>query len=93
MGQKPVFFFRPWRLVDARIEMVVPPLAALLPNPSVEMLGNQSPFLGAVTVHKLHHQVVLLRETKKRLLVYQSTVLNKEVSKPFLLIEKKNKKV
>lgn len=35
-----VFFLSPRRLLDLRVEVIVPSLTALLPNPSLEVLGD-----------------------------------------------------
>jgi hypothetical protein len=40
-----VLLLRPGRLLDLRIEVVVPPLAALLPDPALKMLGDLEPIL------------------------------------------------
>jgi len=37
----------PWRFQDARIEVVVPPLAALLPDAAGEAARDGAPLLGA----------------------------------------------
>lgn len=37
-------------------KMVVPPLPALLPNPTQQLLGNLRPFLHPMLLHQLHQQ-------------------------------------
>ena len=54
----PVFFLSPGRLLDLRVEVVVPALAALLPDPPLQVLGDQGPPLGAVLSHQLDDVLV-----------------------------------
>ena len=56
----PIFLVRPRRLLDVRVQVVVPPLSALLPNPPLQLLCNQSPTLRPVLPHQLYHLLVLL---------------------------------
>jgi hypothetical protein len=39
--------------------MVMPPLAALLSDPSWQMLSDEGPFLGSMQLHQLHEQRIL----------------------------------
>ena len=43
-----VFEFAPLVLLDVRVQVVVPPLSALLADPAFEALGNETPVLGPV---------------------------------------------
>ena len=45
-----IFLFRPTVLANARVEVVVPPFPALLANPTRQVLGNEAPVLGAVSL-------------------------------------------
>lgn len=55
-----IFFWSPWALVDVRIEVVDPPLAALLTDSSWKHLGQLSPRLAAVCVNKFDDNLVFL---------------------------------
>ena len=66
LREQQVLLFGPRRLVDGRIEVVVPALATLLADAAVQVFGDQRPLFGAVAVHQLHHQVVLLSRRSER---------------------------
>ena len=57
--QNPLFFFAPDTFFDLGVQMVVPSLSALLPNPAWQAISNLSPFLRAFLLHKDQHQLVL----------------------------------
>lgn len=57
--QNPFFFFTPYAFFNFRVQMVVPPLSALLANPAWEAVSNLSPFLRAFLLHKDQHQLIL----------------------------------
>ena len=46
--EDPLFLLVPVDLLDARVQVVVPALAALLPHATVQVLGDQRPLLRAV---------------------------------------------
>lgn len=47
----PVLFVSPSLLLDVWVEVVVPPLSALLADPARQMLGDVGPVLGPVFEH------------------------------------------
>lgn len=49
-----VLFLSPRRLLDFWVEVIVPSLTALLPNPSLEVLGDYRPTFGAVLLHQVN---------------------------------------
>ena len=53
-----VFLLSPTFFADVRVEVVVPPLAALLADAPGEVLGDEAPVLGAVLHHEFNHEVV-----------------------------------
>lgn len=55
-----VLVLGPGALLNGRVEMVVPSLPTLLPDPTLQVLGDQGPPLGAVLLHQLDHLLVLL---------------------------------
>ena len=55
-----ILLVRPGRLLDVRVQVVVPALPTLLPDPTLQLLGDQSPTLGSVLPHQLDHFLVLL---------------------------------
>ena len=57
--QNPLFMRHPIHLKDTWVEVVVPPLPALLAQPSLHELGNEGPPLRSVLLHQSSHQVVL----------------------------------
>ena len=57
--QEPVFVFGPRRLFDVRIEVVVPPLAALLSFAPGQVVCDRGPLFGAQLGDELHKQNVL----------------------------------
>lgn len=56
----PIFLLRPTFLADVGVEMVVPPLSALLADPARQVLGNEAPILGPVGLDKLQDQLIFL---------------------------------
>lgn len=46
--EDPLLMQHPLHLQDRGVEVVVPPLPALLPQPSLDKLGNERPPLGTV---------------------------------------------
>ena len=61
-----VLVLRPGALLDLRVEVVVPALAALLADAALEMARYKRPFLRAVLVHEFDDLLVLL-ETENTL--------------------------
>ena len=59
--QDPLFLLVPVDLLDARVEVVVPALAALLAHSAVQMLRDEGPLLRPVGHHELEDTPVLLR--------------------------------
>jgi hypothetical protein len=58
--KKVYLFLGPGCLLNLRVEMVVPALPALLPNATLEVLGNEGPTLRPILLHQVHHLLVLL---------------------------------
>jgi len=59
--EDPLFLLAPADLFDLRVQMIVPPLSALLANPTWEIFSYQGPFLRAVLVNQMkNHPVFLL---------------------------------
>lgn len=56
-----VFFFRPFPLVDVRIQMIVPSFSALFAQTTFELTSNKAPFLVPVKLHQADHLGVFLR--------------------------------
>ena len=56
----------PYILFDRRIELVVPPLTALLAGTTRQARGNHRPALGAVLLDERAHHRVLLRRPRPR---------------------------
>lgn len=56
----PIFLLRPTFLADVGVEMVVPPLSALLADPPRQVLGNEAPILWPVGLDKLQDQFIFL---------------------------------
>lgn len=56
----PIFLLRPTFLADVGVEMVVPPLPALLADPARKVLGNEAPIFGPVGLDKLQDQFIFL---------------------------------
>ena len=56
----PVLLVSPGRLLDLRIEMIVPSLPTLLPDPPLQMLRYQSPSLRPVLSYKFYNFFILL---------------------------------
>lgn len=50
-----VFLSSPWTLLHIGIEVVVPALSALFPQPALQVLGNHCPLLVAIEIHKLYN--------------------------------------
>jgi len=61
-----VLLFRPRRLRDRRIQVVVPPLAALLAHATRQIRRDHAPLLRAVPTHQLDDLLILLRSDKKK---------------------------
>ena len=57
----PVLGGRPGLLANVRVEVVVPPLPALLADPAGKLVGDDGPLLGPVPLHELDYPAVLLR--------------------------------
>lgn len=51
----PVLFFGPWRLLHLRVQVVVPALAALLADTTLQVLGDHRPALCSVLLDQLDH--------------------------------------
>lgn len=58
--QNPLLVRHPLHLQNTRIEMIVPTLAALLTEPSLDKLGNERPSLRTVLFDQFTDEVVLL---------------------------------
>lgn len=58
--QDPLLVQHPLHLQDVRVQVVVPTLAALLPQPPLHELRDEGPPLRTVLLHQLADQVVLL---------------------------------
>ena len=62
----PFLFIIYWRLLDAGIQMVVPPLPALLPSPAAyvvfvrQLLSNECPPLGPIFGYQVNNSVIFL---------------------------------
>lgn len=65
--QKPVLLVRPRRLLDARVQVVEPALATLLPDAARHARGNLRP-LGHTSVDALDDDAVLLLSPRPNLL-------------------------
>ena len=50
-----VFLLGPSSLLYFWVEVVVPPLAALLTDPALQVFGDQGPTFGAVLLNQLNH--------------------------------------
>lgn len=50
-----VFLSSPWTFLHTGIEVVVPALSALFPQPALQVLGYHCPLLVAVEIHKLYN--------------------------------------
>jgi hypothetical protein len=59
--QDPLLLFVPVDLLDARVEMVVPALTALLAHSTVEVLRDECPLLRPIGHNQLEDAPVLLR--------------------------------
>ena len=59
--QDPLFLLVPVDLLDARVEVVVPALAALLANSAVQVLRDEGPLLWSVGHNQLEDSPVFLR--------------------------------
>lgn len=57
--QDPLLLLAPADLLDLRIQVVVPSLAALLPNSPREVLCDQSPLLRTILIDQVQHHSVL----------------------------------
>ena len=60
LDDDPIFLLRPTFLADVGVEMVVPPLSALLADPSGKVLGDEAPILGSVCLDELQDQLIFL---------------------------------
>jgi len=58
--ENPLLVGAPLLLVDIWVQVVVPALAALLPDPIGQMLSDEGPLLRTVLLHQPNYQVVLL---------------------------------
>ncbi len=47
----PILLLAPLLLADLGVQVVVPPLPALLPDPTRQLLGNRAPVLRSVSFH------------------------------------------
>ena len=56
----PLLIRAPRDLLDLGIQMIVPPLSALLANSPWQMFRNLSPLLRAIGLNQVKHQSVLL---------------------------------
>ena len=50
-----VFLLGPSSLLYFWVEVVVPPLTALLADPTLQVFGDQGPTLGAILLNQLNH--------------------------------------
>lgn len=50
-----VFLLGPFVLADVRVQVIVPPLSALLANTSRQLLCDKAPVLRAMLKHKPQH--------------------------------------
>ena len=50
-----VLLFGPGALLDLGVQVVVPALATLLPQPALQLLSDHTPLLGAVLSHQVHY--------------------------------------
>lgn len=50
-----ILLLRPFVLTDVRVEVVVPALSTLLPDPARQVLGHEAPILRAVAFDQLQH--------------------------------------
>ena len=55
-----VLLVSPGCFLDLRVEVIVPPLPTLLPNPPLQMLGNKCPPLRPVFPHKFNNFFIFL---------------------------------
>lgn len=58
--QHPLFVLRPLELVYLWVQVVVPSLPTLLPDPAWQVVGNVSPLHGPDLVYQTNHQVVFV---------------------------------
>lgn len=58
--QDPFFMRHPLHLQDARVEVIMPSLAALFPQPALHELGDEGPALRPILFNKLPDEIVLL---------------------------------
>lgn len=58
--QNEFLFQAPLVLLDARVQVVVPPLATLFANASREVMGDMGPFLSAIRLNQREHQLVFV---------------------------------
>lgn len=49
-----IFLLGPAGLFHLRVEVIVPALPALLPQPALQVLGNQRPLFGAILLDQLN---------------------------------------
>lgn len=54
----PFFFFSPGCLLNFRVQVVMPPLPALLANAAWQVLSDEGPLLWPVLFHKMKDQAV-----------------------------------
>lgn len=64
-----VLFLSPRRLLDFWVEVIVPSFTTLLPNPSLEVLSNDWPTLGAVLLYQVddlcEHQGIIVTTSRE----------------------------
>ncbi len=58
--ENPLLLAAPANLLDLRVQVIVPPLAALLPNTTREVLSNQRPFLGPIFIDEVKNHSIFL---------------------------------
>jgi hypothetical protein len=65
LEDRSILILRPRVLVDARMQMVVPPFSALFANPALQMAGNERPPLWSMLVYKFNYLIILLKAEKR----------------------------
>jgi hypothetical protein len=66
IGDDAVFFGAPTLFSDAWVQVVVPALAALLPNTTLEVRGDQRPPIGAVLHNEFDNHFIFLQNRKSK---------------------------
>jgi len=58
--QDPLFLIAPLDLLNLRVQVVVPPLPALLPNPPRQVVCDLGPLLRAILLNQLQDQAIFI---------------------------------